>query len=199
MEKIYENLSFFWAILGDANEVGAIEPNAAAYNGNLVQRVLAGGGTPLRPNNPIDVYLFALFNEDQKPGPTSERNYGLFYPNEQKVYDIPLTAEEAEADGGQPVAPAAAQTWCVANEAAPKEKLQEALDYACGEGGADCRPIQPGSTCYDPDSLVAHASYAFNSYYQMKARVAGTCYFGGVARVVTQPPSKFFNNSFFKN
>ncbi|KAJ8432147.1 hypothetical protein Cgig2_006849 [Carnegiea gigantea] len=182
-----------WPSKGDANEVGASEPNAAAYNGNLVRRILTGGGTPLRPNDPIDAYLFALFNENQKPGPTSERNYGLFYPNEKKVYDIPLTAEEVAAEGGEAVAPAAAApTWCVANEAAAKEKLQEALDYACGEGGADCRPIQPGATCYDPDSLVAHASYAFNSYYQMKARASGTCYFGGVAHVVIQPPSKFF-------
>ncbi|KAI3810224.1 hypothetical protein L1987_19835 [Smallanthus sonchifolius] len=80
-----------WPSVGDLNESGAGADNAAQYNGNLVRRVLAGGGTPLRPNDPLNVYLFALFNEDQKPGPTSERNYGLFYPDGQKVYDVPLS------------------------------------------------------------------------------------------------------------
>ncbi|KAM6553739.1 hypothetical protein CsatB_014501 [Cannabis sativa] len=191
-----------WPSKGDENEVGASQSNAAAYNGNLVRRVLTGNGTPLRPKDPLNVYLFALFNENQKPGPTSERNYGLFYPNQQKVYDIPLTAaalngkETAPVNGSKEQVPATGDvstaasgaTWCVANEKAGNEKLQAALDYACGEGGADCRPIQEGSTCYNPDSLVAHASYAFNSYYQKKARGTGTCDFGGSAYVVTQPP-----------
>ncbi|KAK6946987.1 X8 domain [Dillenia turbinata] len=186
-----------WPSQGDENEIGAGSANAAAYNGNLVKRVLTGGGTPLRPKQDLNVYLFALFNEDQKTGPTSERNYGLFYPNEQKVYDIPLTVEALNGsssssgsdninDGSKAVVKD--QSWCVANENAEAEKLQSALDYACGEGKADCRPIQEGATCYDPNTLVAHASYAFNSYYQVNARGAGTCDFGGAAYVVTQPP-----------
>ncbi|MCD9637809.1 hypothetical protein HAX54_021313 [Datura stramonium] len=200
-----------WPSKGDENEAGATAANAAAYNGNLVRRVLTGSGTPLRPNEPLNVYLFALFNENQKSGPTSERNYGLFYPNEQKVYDIPLTREGLESgptinngsksqvvttpspspapvNGGDVEASKAVNTWCVANEKAAPEKLQAALDYACGEGGADCRPIQPGATCYDPDTLEAHASYAFNSYYQKKARATGTCDFKGAAYVVIQHP-----------
>ncbi|KAI3675784.1 hypothetical protein L1987_85377 [Smallanthus sonchifolius] len=80
-----------WPSVGDLNESGAGADNAAQYNGNLVRRVVAGGGTPLRPNDPLNVYLFALFNENLKPGPTSERNYGLFYPDGQKVYDVPLS------------------------------------------------------------------------------------------------------------
>jgi hypothetical protein len=85
----------------------------------------------------------------------------------------------------------------VANGNAGAEKLQAGLDYACGEGGADCRPIQTGSTCYNPNTVEAHASYAFNSYYQKKARGAGTCDFGGAAYVVTQQPSKYLTNDLF--
>ncbi|XP_011097840.1 glucan endo-1,3-beta-glucosidase 13 [Sesamum indicum] len=187
-----------WPSKGDENEVGASEANAAAYNGNLVRRVLTGGGTPLRRNEPLNVYLFALFNENEKPGPTSERNYGLFYPNEQKVYNIPLTAEGLagspsmmNGSKSQVVAQppsSVGQTWCVANAGAGEEKLQQALDYACGEGGADCGAIQPGATCYDPNTVEAHASYAFNSYYQRNARGSGTCDFAGAAYVVTQSP-----------
>ncbi|KAL5735853.1 hypothetical protein ACOSQ2_030641 [Xanthoceras sorbifolium] len=195
-----------WPSIGDEKETGAGQDNAASYNGNLVRRVLSGSGTPLRPKEPINVYLFALFNENQKPGPTSERNYGLFYPNEQKVYDVPLTQAQLDSgkstpvnngsksqvpvgsSGGEVSGAAAGQTWCVANGQAEEEKLQKAIDYACGEGGADCRPIQDGATCYDPNTLEAHASYAFNSYYQKNSRKAGSCDFGGAAYVVTQQP-----------
>nr|DAD20374.1 TPA_asm: hypothetical protein HUJ06_021837 [Nelumbo nucifera] len=192
-----------WPSKGDEDESGASEVNAAAYNGNLVRRVLAGGGTPQRPQEDLDVYLFALFNENMKPGPTSERNYGLFYPNEEKVYDIPLTPEEVRQkvpvnggksqmtpvnNGGSVSTSSSGQTWCVANGKAGEQKLQAALDYACGEGGSDCRPIQPGASCYDPNTLEAHASFAFNSYYQKMRRGMGTCDFEGAAYVVTQPP-----------
>lgn len=199
-----------WPSKGDSNEVGAGTANAAAYNGNLVKRALTGNGTPMKPNETLDVYLFALFNENQKPGPTSERNYGLFYPNEAKVYDVPLTIEairssssssDAVNNGSKaqvPVAaaPAAApasssaagQTWCVASQHAEEGKLQAALDYACGLGKAKCDQIQEGATCFQPNTVLAHASYAFNSYYQLNKRAAGTCDFGGAGYVVTQAP-----------
>ncbi|KAK3030023.1 hypothetical protein RJ639_038122 [Escallonia herrerae] len=204
-----------WPSKGDENEAGSGDDNAASYNGNLVKRVLTGGGTPLRSNEPLNVYLFALFNEDQKTGPTSERNYGLFYPDEKKVYVIPLTREDlnglppssstpvngtkdqviavapAAVPTGDVAASAVGQTWCVANGKVGEEKLQEGIDYACGEGGADCRPIQSGATCFNPNTLEAHASYAFNSYYQKQGRAVGTCHFGGAGYVVTQPPSTY--------
>ncbi|XP_071736585.1 glucan endo-1,3-beta-glucosidase 13-like [Rutidosis leptorrhynchoides] len=200
-----------WPSKGDSNEIGAGEDNAAQYNGNLVRRVLTGSGSPLRPNDPLVVYLFALFNENLKSGPTSEKNYGLFYPNEEKVYNIPLSvgalgnlpstigngsktevvvapSPGTQSSGGDVAGSNLGQTWCVANGKVANEKLQNALDYACGEGGADCRPIQSGDTCFDPDTLEAHASYAFNSYYQKQARASGSCDFGGTAYVVSQPP-----------
>ncbi|KAM7275141.1 hypothetical protein ACFE04_017007 [Oxalis oulophora] len=198
-----------WPSKGDENEIGASLENARAYNGNLIRRILTGGGTPLRPKADLTVYLFALFNENQKVGPTSEQNYGLFYPNEDKVYDIPFTVEGLRSyrdsrspvqkrqetttrpvNGGGGVSKTInpKDTWCVAIGSAGKDKLQPALDFACGEGGVDCRSIQPGATCFIPNTLEAHASFAFNSYYQKAGRAGGSCYFGGAAIVVTRVP-----------
>ncbi|EEE65821.1 hypothetical protein OsJ_21560 [Oryza sativa Japonica Group] len=73
-----------WPSKGDTDEVGATVENARAYNRNLLLRQAAGEGTPLRPRQRLEVYLFALFNENMKPGPTSERNYGCTSPMDAK-------------------------------------------------------------------------------------------------------------------
>ncbi|KAL8229232.1 hypothetical protein R6Q57_014132 [Mikania cordata] len=94
--------------------------------------------------------------------------------------------------GGAMAAPPAVQperVWCVAKPSVPSEKLQEAMDYACGEGGADCSAISPTGSCYFPDSIVAHASYAFNSYWQQNKNNGGSCGFGGTAMLITSDPS----------
>lgn len=79
-----------WPSKGDPDELGATPENAALYNGNLLQRIAENQGTPAKPSIPVDVYVFALFNEDLKPGPASERNYGLLYPDGSPVYQIGL-------------------------------------------------------------------------------------------------------------
>ncbi|XP_039036175.1 glucan endo-1,3-beta-glucosidase 11-like [Hibiscus syriacus] len=81
-----------WPSKGDRDEFGATPMNAAAYNRNLVRRQMRNEGTPLRTNTRLEVYLFALFNEDMKPGPTSERNYGLFEPDGTIAYNVGLSA-----------------------------------------------------------------------------------------------------------
>ncbi|KAF3791729.1 Glucan endo-1-3-beta-glucosidase acidic isoform PR-O [Nymphaea thermarum] len=61
--------------------------NAQTYNQNLVRH--AAQGTPKRPG-PIEIFVFALFNENQKTPVGIENNWGLFYPNKQPVYPISL-------------------------------------------------------------------------------------------------------------
>nr|XP_043622584.1 PLASMODESMATA CALLOSE-BINDING PROTEIN 4-like [Erigeron canadensis] len=79
-------------------------------------------------------------------------------------------------------------SWCIASPSASETSLQVALDYACGYGGADCSAIQPGATCYNPNTVRDHASYAFNAYYQ-KNPAPTSCSFGGVAQLTTTDPS----------
>ncbi|XP_057861916.1 probable glucan endo-1,3-beta-glucosidase A6 isoform X2 [Cryptomeria japonica] len=304
-----------WPTAGDA---GASVDLAATYNRRLVARMLANPplGTPRRPRAFVPTYLFALFNEDNKPGPVIERNWGLLYPNGSELYHIDMTGklDDSEFKSLKSVRPFPAQPvvtfprpihssisrtfprtgqspppyysaapisqpsagyyppnvpssspipsilpypppspmplysspppppivnfpppcmpyppsnpapnipppttpvitppsppsnpispyppnppstspvyslWCVAKPTVPNSVLQKAMDYACG-AGADCQSVQPNGMCFMPNTVVAHASYAFNSYWQKNKRIGGTCDFGATAMLITMDPS----------
>ncbi|XP_028764833.1 glucan endo-1,3-beta-glucosidase 14-like [Neltuma alba] len=99
-----------WPSKGDPNESGATVINAATYNRNLLRRQMANEGTPLRPRMRLEAYLFALFNEDMKPGPTSERNYGLFQPDESMAYNAGLSALSTTSTASISLTSSAAKT-----------------------------------------------------------------------------------------
>nr|XP_025603803.1 probable glucan endo-1,3-beta-glucosidase A6 isoform X2 [Arachis hypogaea] len=80
------------------------------------------------------------------------------------------------------------QSWCVAKSGVSATALQSALDYACGMPGVDCSQLQQGGSCYNPNSVQNHASFAFNSYYQ-KNPAPTSCDFGGTATLVNTNPS----------
>lgn len=86
--------------------------------------------------------------------------------------------------------------WCVAKPSVPDPIIQEAMNYACGTV-ADCDSILPSGPCFLPNTLIAHASYAFNSYWQRTKVGGGTCEFGGTAMLVTVDPSMFPSNLLF--
>ncbi|XP_066327561.1 PLASMODESMATA CALLOSE-BINDING PROTEIN 1-like isoform X1 [Miscanthus floridulus] len=89
------------------------------------------------------------------------------------------------------VARPAGAAWCIARSGASDKALQSALDYACGPAGgaADCTPIQSSGLCYLPNTLAAHASYAFNSIFQRSRAAPGACDFAGTATVTLNDPS----------
>ncbi|GAB2297577.1 hypothetical protein Dimus_031672 [Dionaea muscipula] len=88
-------------------------------------------------------------------------------------------------------------TWCVGLTGASMADLQNGLDWACGPGMVDCGPIRAGGSCYVPDTLLSHASYAFNSYFQQNGNSDIACNFGGTAVIVKKDPSKIYNTLLF--
>ncbi|XP_074265084.1 glucan endo-1,3-beta-glucosidase-like [Silene latifolia] len=61
--------------------------NAQTYNQNLINK-MKNVGTPKRGSSILDIFIFAMFNENQKPAGV-EQNWGIHYPTMEPVY--PLT------------------------------------------------------------------------------------------------------------
>ncbi|KAL9242446.1 hypothetical protein vseg_016439 [Gypsophila vaccaria] len=91
-----------WASSGDQNEAVATPENARTYNFNLRKRLALRKGTPLRPKIMLKAYLFAMFNEDSKSGPSSERNFGLWKPDGSISYDVGFPALKSSAAAPSP-------------------------------------------------------------------------------------------------
>ncbi|BAT02790.1 Os07g0633100, partial [Oryza sativa Japonica Group] len=79
--------------------------------------------------------------------------------------------------------------FCVALPNADPTALQEGLNWACGQGHANCAAIQPGGPCYKANNLPALASYAYNDYYQRNSGAGATCSFNGTATTTATDPS----------
>ncbi|XP_004243401.1 PLASMODESMATA CALLOSE-BINDING PROTEIN 5 [Solanum lycopersicum] len=84
---------------------------------------------------------------------------------------------------------ATVELWCVAKNNAEDTALQSALDWACGPGGANCGPIQPGGPCYDPKDIQKTASYVFNDYFIKHGMTEDACNFDDNAALISINPS----------
>nr|XP_009419749.1 PREDICTED: glucan endo-1,3-beta-glucosidase-like [Musa acuminata subsp. malaccensis] len=174
-----------WPSAGEPGQLGVSVEDAISYNMNLIRLVNSVNGTPMMPDRRFETYVFALFNENLKPGPTAERHFGLFNADFSAVYDVGLMRGQAPAPAG-----GSGRRWCVAKADASAAALQANIDYACGSGGANCRPIQDGGACFYPNTPLSHASYAMNAYYQAAGRHDFDCDFGHTGVLTSTDPSR---------
>ncbi|XP_038905649.1 probable glucan endo-1,3-beta-glucosidase A6 isoform X2 [Benincasa hispida] len=185
-----------WPTTGDIEEPGANLLNAATYNRNLVKRITAKPtiGTPARPGVVIPTFIFALFNENQKSGPGTERHWGLLSSDGSPNYQIDLTGKKSSVEYDPlPVVennvPFRGRLWCVAARGVDLMELGAAVDDVCGGGDGTCEALSPGRECYEPVSVYWHASYAFSSYWSKFRSQGANCYFNGLAEQTTIDPS----------
>lgn len=91
----YPNMSIIVGEIGWPTD-GTVYANvtlAQRFNQQLVNHMLGGNGTPLRPGTQIEGYLFSLLDEDAKstlPGPF-ERHWGIFNYDGSVKYPLDLT------------------------------------------------------------------------------------------------------------
>nr|TKW23838.1 hypothetical protein SEVIR_3G013300v2 [Setaria viridis] len=189
-----------WPSAGEDWEVGVGKDLAREYNRNAIRHLGSGVGTPLMPNRTFEVSIFSLFDENLKPGPVSQRNFGLFRGDMTPVYDAgiftdpevvePVSTKVTPAPGQEATPAATGRQWCVPKPAADEMMLQENIDFACGQEGIDCAAIRPGGVCHEPDTVQAHAAYAMNLFFQSNGHHAFNCDFGQTGVVTTADPSK---------
>ncbi|XXG60100.1 hypothetical protein AAC387_Pa04g2079 [Persea americana] len=181
-----------WPSKGDSREAGATPENAKTYNTRLIERGDSHVGTPMGPKEKVEVFVFALFNENEKEGYASERNFGIFNGDGSKVYEVDLSCSFCSGSVekmGVGSGARGASVWCVAKPHADEKVLQAVLDFCCGAGGVDCKELVEKEACYEPNKLHAHASYAMNAYYQMHGRNYWNCDFKGTGLVTFSDPS----------
>ncbi|AEE79741.1 unnamed protein product [Arabidopsis thaliana] len=82
------------------------------------------------------------------------------------------------------------ELWCVAKNNAEDSSLQTAIEWACGQGGADCGPIQQGGPCNDPTDVQKMASFVFNNYYLKNGEEDEACNFNNNAALTSLNPSQ---------
>ncbi|KAJ8460101.1 hypothetical protein OPV22_033027 [Ensete ventricosum] len=177
-----------WPTDGDIN--AKVSYAQRFYNG-LLRRLTVNQGTPLRPNQYIEVYMFSLIDEDAKsidPG-NFERHWGIFKYDGQPKYALDSSGQ------GQNMMPVAAkgvqylpQKWCVFNPngGGDMSKLGDNINFACSR--SDCTALGYGSSCNGLDAN-GNASFAFNMYFQVQNQMAQSCFFQGLAVETTQNPS----------
>ena len=177
-----------WPTDGDKHATAAY---AQKFYAGLLRKLGAKAGTPLRPNQYIEVYLFSLIDEDAKsvaPG-NFERHWGIVRYDGQPKYPMDLSGQ-----GGNAALVAARgvqylpRQWCVVNPSAPDmgSRIGDSVTYACTF--ADCTALGYGSSCNGMDA-AGNASYAFNMYFQTQNQVEGSCDFQGLAAPTAQNPS----------
>ncbi|KAG5029211.1 Glucan endo-1,3-beta-D-glucosidase [Glycine soja] len=80
------------------------------------------------------------------------------------------------------------ESWCVAKPSTSDVALNDNIQYGCIALG-DCKMIQPGGSCFYPNTLLNHASVVMNQYYAANGRNTWNCFFSGSGLFVVSDPS----------
>ncbi|KAI4343191.1 hypothetical protein MLD38_027723 [Melastoma candidum] len=170
---------------------GAISANlsaARAFNQGLVDHVLRGTGTPLRPSTPpMDVYLFSLLDEGAKstlPG-NFERHWGIFSFDGQAKYALNLGTGSGLLKNARNVQYLPSR-WCVADPSKDLSTVENHMKLACNV--ADCTTLNYGGSCNEIGDK-GNISYAFNSFYQLQMQNSRSCDFDGLGMITFLDPS----------
>ncbi|KAI3910678.1 hypothetical protein MKW92_004279 [Papaver armeniacum] len=131
----------------------------------------------------VSTYLYELYNEDMRPGSVSRRIKHSMKMVCQ-IYFMRLTGT-----GSLFASDTTYKTYCIARDDADRKILQAALDWTCGQGKIDCSSMFHGQPCYEPNTVAAHASVAFNMYCYLNGMGPENCNFKGVASITTTDPS----------
>ncbi|GFP93513.1 probable glucan endo-1 3-beta-glucosidase a6 [Phtheirospermum japonicum] len=197
----YPNVRLFlaetgWPNDGDLDQIGANVYNAATYNRNVVKKFTnkSTAGTPARPGQAIPAMIFALYNENNKTGPGTERHFGQLKPDGSFVYPIDFSGKtEKYPPLPKPKTPSyVGKLWCVVKNGANMTAVAAAQTWACSNGNSShhtCDAIQPGRECSGSSSTRTRASYAFSSYWAEMRAVGGGCDFQGLANITKTDPS----------
>ncbi|KAK1644492.1 hypothetical protein QYE76_062297 [Lolium multiflorum] len=119
-----------WPHSGGADEAGASVENARAFVSGLVSHLRSMVGTPRMPGKSVDTYLFAVYDEDLKPGKASEKSFGVFQTTLTETYPTGLMR-----NGTAGLAPAPAPTQKVLPASPPPATPQV----------TPTPPVQPGA------------------------------------------------------
>ncbi|XP_031130707.1 major pollen allergen Ole e 10-like [Ipomoea triloba] len=105
-----------------------------------------------------------------------------------------LTGEKVEqvkcTDPGKAEPPAptpSLKSWCIPKPSATYQQLVDNMSYACNL--VNCSAVQSGGPCYYPNSLINHASFAMNLYYQKAGRNDWNCDFKNSGVIGVSDPS----------
>ncbi|URD95369.1 glucan endo-1,3-beta-glucosidase [Musa troglodytarum] len=150
-----------WPYRGDPDEVGTTVENAMAFNGNLVAHLRSMAGTPLMPGRSVETYIFALYDEDLKSGPTSERSFGLYRADQTMNYDAGLVKSSSSISNASPSQASASPGWTQSAETCVPEVTVQAR--------VDGRPMQSGEQCYLPRAVGSPAVLGMGLLFQYVA------------------------------
>ncbi|XP_073153475.1 glucan endo-1,3-beta-glucosidase 8-like [Henckelia pumila] len=173
---------------------GANVTSAERFYKSFLPYIYSGRGTPMRPDEEIDIFINNLSDENRMTIQLGgfQRHWGIYKFNGEPKYAIDFSGH------GRYVVPSKAKgvtsmpnRWCVFNgNMDDPKRVQFLRTMACNV--TDCSSLDDGGSCSNL-TYTDKISYAFNRYFQAQGQSSETseeeCYMGGLGKVVSENPS----------